>query len=155
MVSRSFQFFPLTTFSEEGIRFRGRTISECQEQLPKAAGGSEPLPEALFWLLVTGEVPTQDQVTNLSKDWASRSAIPEFIEEILDRCPPTLHPMSQFSLAVTAVSVNYYGYSCDLTFSSVEPQFSICEGLPGWHSQTRILGADVRGLHGPVRVLAF
>jgi len=26
------------------------------------------------------------------------------VEEILDRCPPTLHPMSQFSLAVTALN---------------------------------------------------
>jgi citrate synthase len=59
----------------------------------------------LFWLLVTGEVPTQEQVTDLSKEWAARSAIPDFVEEILDRCPPTLHPMSQFSLAVTAVSL--------------------------------------------------
>ncbi|KAH0584983.1 citrate (Si)-synthase [Termitomyces sp. 'cryptogamus'] len=92
--------------SEEGIRFRGKTIPECQEQLPKAPGGSEPLPEGLFWLLVTGEVPTQEQVTELSKDWAARSAIPEFVEEILDRCPPTLHPMSQFSLAVTALNHN-------------------------------------------------
>lgn len=88
---------------EEGIRFRGKTIPEIQSQLPKAPGGSEPLPEGLFWLLVTGEVPTHEQVSELSKDWAARSAIPEFVEEILDRCPPTLHPMSQFSLAVTAV----------------------------------------------------
>jgi citrate synthase len=88
---------------DEGIRFRGKTISECQQLLPKAHGGSEPLPEGLFWLLVTGEVPTQDQVSGLSQDWAARAALPEFVEEILDRCPPTLHPMSQFSLAVTAV----------------------------------------------------
>lgn len=92
--------------AEEGIRFRGKTIPECQELLPRAPGGQEPLPEALFWLLLTGEVPTQEQVTALSKDWAARSAIPEFVEEILDRCPPTLHPMSQFSVAVTAVSVH-------------------------------------------------
>jgi citrate synthase len=89
--------------TEEGIRFRGKTIPECQELLPRAPGGSEPLPEGLFWLLLTGEIPTQEQVTELSKDWAARSAIPEFVEEILDRCPPTLHPMSQFSMAVTAV----------------------------------------------------
>jgi len=89
--------------SDEGIRFRGKSIPECQELLPKAPGGSEPLPEALFWLLVTGEIPTHDQVTELSKDWAARAAIPEFVEELLDRCPPTLHPMSQFSIAVTAV----------------------------------------------------
>ncbi|KAI0077249.1 citrate synthase [Panus rudis PR-1116 ss-1] len=90
--------------AEEGIRFRGKTIPECQQLLPKAPGGQEPLPEALFWLLVTGEVPTQEQVTALSKDWAARAAIPEFVEELLDRCPPTLHPMSQFSLAVTALN---------------------------------------------------
>ena len=30
--------------------------------LPKAKGGEEPLPEGLFWLLATGEVPTEDQV---------------------------------------------------------------------------------------------
>ena len=33
--------------SEEGIRFRGKTIPECQELLPKAPGGSEPLPEGM------------------------------------------------------------------------------------------------------------
>ncbi|KAH8831265.1 citrate synthase [Flagelloscypha sp. PMI_526] len=92
--------------ANEGIRFRGKTIPEIQAELPKAPGGTEPLPEALFWLLVTGEVPTQEQVTELSKDWASRAAIPEFVEEILDRCPSTLHPMSQFSLAVTALNHN-------------------------------------------------
>ena len=90
-------------FVEEGIRFRGKTIEDCQQQLPKAPGGSEPLPEALFWLLLTGEVPTDAQVKELSRDWAARASIPEFVEEILDRCPSTLHPMSQFSLAVTAV----------------------------------------------------
>ncbi|KAJ3979389.1 citrate synthase-like protein [Lentinula detonsa] len=90
--------------ADEGIRFRGKTIPECQELLPKAPGGSEPLPEALFWLLLTGEVPTQEQVAELSKDWAARAAIPSFVEELLDRCPPTLHPMSQFSLAVTALN---------------------------------------------------
>ncbi len=95
----------LSLSSEEGIRFRGKTIPECQNLLPKAAGGSEPLPEGLFWLLVTGEVPTQEQVAELSKEWAARSAIPEFVEEILDRCPPTLHPMSQFSMAITAVRI--------------------------------------------------
>lgn len=31
--------------SEEGIRFRGKTIPECQDLLPKAPGGNEPLPE--------------------------------------------------------------------------------------------------------------
>ena len=89
--------------SEEGIRFRGKTIPECQELLPKAPGGKEPLPEGLFWLLLTGEVPSEQQVRDLSAEWAARSDVPKFVEELIDRCPSDLHPMAQFSLAVTAL----------------------------------------------------
>jgi len=100
-----FYFYCLShTVTEEGIRFRGKSISECKELLPTAPGGSEPLPEGLFWLLLTGEIPSQEQVTELSRDWAARAEIPDFVKEIIDRCPPTLHPMSQFSLAVTALN---------------------------------------------------
>lgn len=47
---------------DEGIRFRGYSIPECQKLLPRAKGGDEPLPEGLFWLLVTGQIPTEEQV---------------------------------------------------------------------------------------------
>lgn len=90
--------------AEEGIRFRGLTIPEAQKALPKAPGGEEPLPEGLFWLLVTGEVPTEEQVKGLSAEWAARAEIPDFVKDLIDRCPNTLHPMSQFSLAVTALN---------------------------------------------------
>ena len=53
---------------EEGIRFRGLSIPECQRMLPKAKGGEEPLPEGLFWLLITGEVPNEAQVIFLSQN---------------------------------------------------------------------------------------
>ena len=52
---------------EEGIRFRGYSIPECQGLLPTAPGGSEPLPEGLFWLLLTGQVPTEAQVKAVSR----------------------------------------------------------------------------------------
>jgi len=48
--------------ADEGIRFRGYTIPECQKLLPKGPGGKEPLPEGLFWLLATGDIPTEAQV---------------------------------------------------------------------------------------------
>ncbi|RMX57500.1 hypothetical protein pdam_00005771 [Pocillopora damicornis] len=62
--------------SNEGIRFRGYTIPECQKLLPKADGGEEPLPEGIFWLLMTGEIPTKQQVDNLSKEWAANADLP-------------------------------------------------------------------------------
>lgn len=42
----------------DGIRFRGLTLPDCQRLLPKAKDGKEPLPEGLFWLLLTGDVPS-------------------------------------------------------------------------------------------------
>ena len=44
--------------AQEGIRFRGYSIPELQQKLPKAKGGGEPLPEGLFYLMLIGELPT-------------------------------------------------------------------------------------------------
>jgi citrate synthase len=52
---------------------------------------------------LTGEIPTEQQVRALSAEWAARAEVPKFVEELIDRCPNTLHPMAQFSLAVTAL----------------------------------------------------
>jgi len=89
---------------EEGIRFRGYSIPECQQLLPKAAGGAEPLPEGLFWLLCTGEVPTQEQVAWLSGEWAARADLPTHVVNMLDQLPNNVHPMSQLSCALTALN---------------------------------------------------
>ncbi|PWA98821.1 citrate synthase, mitochondrial [Artemisia annua] len=35
---------------DKGIRFRGLSIPECQQVLPAANPGGEPLPEGLLWL---------------------------------------------------------------------------------------------------------
>lgn len=89
---------------DEGIRFRGLSIPECQQVLPKAPGGAEPLPEGLFWLLITGDVPSQAQVDSLSREWANRAALPGHVVTMLNNFPTTLHPMSQFSAAITALN---------------------------------------------------
>nr|AGC69743.1 citrate synthase [Tieghemostelium lacteum] len=88
---------------EEGIRFRGFTIPECQAKLPKAPGGEEPLPEGILWLLMTGEIPSESQVKQLSKDLAARSGLPQFVTEMIQKFPKTMHPMSQLSAAVLAL----------------------------------------------------
>src|SRR5678809_488409 len=52
--------------SQEGIRFRGYTIPELQEKLPKAPTGSEPLPEGLFHLMLIGELPKDEDVNHIT-----------------------------------------------------------------------------------------
>jgi citrate synthase len=89
--------------AEEGIRFRGYTIPELQEKLPKAGAGGEPKPEGLIWLLLTGDIPTEDQVKELTADLHARSALPAHVEPMIRAFPKTMHPMTQFSSAVLAM----------------------------------------------------
>lgn len=93
-------FFSL--FFLQGIRFRGLTIPECQERLPKAPGGEEPLPEGLFWLLMTGDVPTVEQVQKLTAEFHDRGALPNHVEKLLLSLPPNMHPMTQFAIGINA-----------------------------------------------------
>ncbi|XP_073976559.1 citrate synthase [Rhodnius prolixus] len=90
---------------DEGIRFRGYSIPECQKLLPKAKGGEEPLPEGLFWLLMTGDIPSKAQVDAISKEWAKRAELPPHVVTMLNNFPAQqIHPMSQLSAAVTALN---------------------------------------------------
>ena len=88
---------------EEGIRFRGYSIPELLVKLPKAPGGSEPLPEGIFYLMLIGELPTEDDVVNASNIWARRSNVPKHVFDMLDELPVTTHPMTQFSAAILAL----------------------------------------------------
>jgi len=87
----------------EGIRFRGFTIPELREKLPKAPGGAEPLPEGIFYLLLTGDLPTEDDVKEITKEWQKRSALPKYLLDTLKSLPKDMHPMTQFSLGILAL----------------------------------------------------
>lgn len=87
----------------EGIRFRGFTIPELREKLPKAPGGAEPLPEGIFYLLLTGDLPTNDDVKEITAEWQKRSALPAYLLDTLKSLPKDMHPMTQFSLGILAL----------------------------------------------------
>lgn len=89
---------------EEGIRFRGYSIPECQKLLPKAAGGAEPLPEGIWWLLCTGDIPSEAQTKAVSKEWAEKADLPNHIVTLLNNFPSHLHPMAQFTSAIAALN---------------------------------------------------
>ena len=63
--------------------------------LPKGTSGEEMLPEGMFWLLLTGKIPTTEQVRGLSKELAEKASLPGFVEKMMDNFPKTLHPMTQ------------------------------------------------------------
>jgi len=89
--------------SDEGIRFRGYSIPELRKLLPRAPGGSEPLPEGIFYLMLIGELPSEEDVINVSNNWARRAIVPKHVFNVLDALPKTAHPMTQFSAAILAL----------------------------------------------------
>ncbi len=89
--------------SSEGIRFRGYSIPELRDKLPKAPGGFEPLPEGIFYLMLIGELPTEADVINVSNNWARRAIVPMHVFNVLDALPKSSHPMIQFSAAILAL----------------------------------------------------
>ncbi|WPG97902.1 2-methylcitrate synthase, mitochondrial [Acrodontium crateriforme] len=119
--------------ANEGIRFHGRTIKDCQKELPKGTSGTEMLPEAMFWLLLTGQVPSTNQVRGLSKELAQKAELPQFVNKMLDDFPKDLHPMTQFACAVSALnheSVFAKKYEQGLNKADYwEPTFDDCISL--------------------------
>ncbi|MBN2743761.1 MAG: citrate (Si)-synthase [Marinilabiliaceae bacterium] len=90
---------------EEGIRFRGFSIPELRDKLPKLNDDGEPLPEGLFYLMLLGELPGKDDVMHLRKEWADRSqGIPGHVFDVINALPKSAHPMIQFNTAILAMS---------------------------------------------------
>ncbi|EJU05452.1 citrate synthase [Dacryopinax primogenitus] len=89
-----------------GIRFHGLTIPDCQKVLPPAPGGKEILPESMLWLLLTGEVPSPEQVRDLSRQLAEEGELPKKIADVVDSFTRDVHPMTQLSMGVALMNTD-------------------------------------------------
>jgi citrate synthase len=87
----------------EGIRFRGFTIPEVLEKLPRPKGAEMPYVGGLYYLLLTGEVPTEAQALGVENEWKARATIPPFVFDVLRAIPRDAHPMLMFSAAIIAM----------------------------------------------------
>ena len=69
-------FYPCSSLDpSEGIRFRGLSIPQMQQKLPKIK--NEPIPEAVYWLLMTGEVPSQNELEDLQRELCNNDELPQ------------------------------------------------------------------------------
>ncbi len=87
----------------EGIRFRGYTIPETLEKLPKVPGGKMPYVEVFFYLLLTGDIPTDEDVKAVAAEFKARKVVPEYVFNVLRAMPEDSHPMAMISAAVVAM----------------------------------------------------
>lgn len=87
----------------EGIRYRGYTLPEVFEKLPKPKGAEMPYVEGLFFLLLTGEIPNDEEVADVVDEFNKRRILPRYVYDVIDSFPCCSHPMSVFSAAVTTM----------------------------------------------------
>jgi citrate synthase len=85
---------------QEGIRFRGYTIPEVLEKLPKPDGAVMPYIGGLYYLFLIGEIPSKEQAIQVENEWKKRSKVPQYVFDVLRTLPSDAHPMTLFTLAI-------------------------------------------------------
>lgn len=87
----------------EGIRFRGFTIPEVREKLPKPSPNDEPYALGLWALLLTGEIPSKEEVEELEDDVKKRMSVPQYVYDVIRALPANTHPMTQISIGILSL----------------------------------------------------
>jgi citrate synthase len=88
----------------EGIRYRGYTLPQVFEKLPKPKGAEMPYVEGLFYLLLTGEMPGDNEVAEVADEMNKRRILPRYVYEVIDAFPCCSHPMAIFSTAILTMA---------------------------------------------------
>lgn len=87
----------------EGIRYRGKTLDDIMAHAPSAVEGGSPLPEGVFWLLLTGEYPSKSELDDFVQDMKERAHIPKETIDLIRSFPKDMHPMAQLSMGALAL----------------------------------------------------
>jgi citrate synthase len=88
----------------EGIRYRGYTLPELFEKLPKPKQAEMPYVEGALYLLLTGDIPTESEITAVVDEFTNRRIVPRYVYEVIDAFPDISPPMAMFSSAILTMS---------------------------------------------------
>ncbi len=75
---------------QKGLIIRGRPIIELADKLP----------EEILFLLMTDELPTQEELKDLEGEFGKRSDVPTYVWDVLKAMPEDSHPMAMLDTAV-------------------------------------------------------
>jgi len=79
---------------EDGIEYRGQDLFKIREHAPKTIPGGQPIPEGILWLLLTGEYPTDQEITAFKEDLFIRGELTADQETLIKAFPKDMHPMT-------------------------------------------------------------
>lgn len=75
---------------DKGLVIRGIPIGQLANRLP----------EEIFCLLLTGELPDAEMLGGLQDDLRKRAQVPSYVWDVLKAMPADSHPMTMFSMAI-------------------------------------------------------
>jgi citrate synthase len=75
---------------DRGLFIRGIPIMELREKLP----------EEIFWLLLTGELPSEEELKLFQKELKEHGKVPAYVWKVLKAMPKTSHPMAMLDTAI-------------------------------------------------------
>ncbi len=103
---------------EEGIRYRNYTLPEVIKLLPKVGNSEMPYVEGALYLLLTGDIPTQEEIQEIADEYNKRKKVPQYVLDVIRALPQNTHPMIMMSSAILAMqqeSVFYKRYAEGMT----------------------------------------
>ncbi len=75
---------------DKGLIIRGIELKELTGKLP----------EEIYWLLLSGELPNAAELAELQQELRARSAVPEYVWSVMSAMPADSHPMAMFNTAI-------------------------------------------------------
>lgn len=75
---------------DKGLIIRGIPVKELANRLP----------EEIFWLLCTGELPSKEDLADLQKDLESRGEVPDYVWKVMEAMPKDSHPMAMLDTGI-------------------------------------------------------
>ncbi len=61
---------------------------------------TKKLPEEILWLLLTGELPSEEELKSLQADLKKRQRVPDYVWKVLNAMPLNSHPMAMFNTLI-------------------------------------------------------
>ncbi len=58
------------------------------------------LPEEILWLLLVGELPSEEELKDLQRELNLRSEVPTYVWDVINNMPQDSHPMTMFNTAI-------------------------------------------------------
>ena len=75
---------------DKGLIIRGIELGKITDKLP----------EEIYWLLLTGELPNEAELKEIQGEFSARSEVPQYVWDVIDAMPADSHPMAMFNTAI-------------------------------------------------------